>query len=1658
MDEDMAPDEEIRSSNDEDIGNAHIPKMNLGQDWITRTVGKNRASWSDKLDDALWIELEHKAYWALKHENFDLQTTGDHRKVQLNELNELRDQAYENSLIYKEKTKRRHDSKIKDRIFNIGDRVLLFNFRLKIFFGKLKSRWYDPFTISRVYPYGTVELSQPDEPNFKVILRITPKKKSLADRFIFQRRTSTPTGSSGHDESLSLYAELGLMDSEEESDEDVSGTDAGVQGQAGPNPGDAKASQPLPSPMDHAGSHLEHMDLDVADVSTQPHPEQMDEGSSGTLSSLQHLTKDLSFGDLFFNDKPSEADSDKATAETKAGSMVSVMIQQDTSSIPPMTTPIIDLTSRPESPKVHQLIKETTTEITTTTTIHPPPSQPQQSTTDSILMKRIGELEHIMTNLIQDNKQLEQRLDSHGARLYTLEHLDIPHQVSKAVDEVVANTVDWGIHAPLRNCFRDLPEADMKEILHQRMWETNSYKTHEDHMQLYEALVKSMNRDHSKELAKDLAKARQKKKKRRDSPKTPPGSPPHQPPPPPPPAGLSGASGSPGASRSSQVLESPPPPPSTNQEDLQLDNDMAPDVQAQSSDDEDIGNAHIPKVNLQQDWWKPLEEERPATLEPAWSILSSDVLVLKNNWASTLASTYSPPPEDSLLVQTGDIAMFMDCFYQMEECHKLLTDSVDDSILRHNLSKPLPLGGPPGQIKATYYPDVGLEQMVPMVPDQMWIKEECKYDIAAMYGISHWWFQRQRFYIDRHTSEEDFQLGIESYQTQLNLTKPRWDAMGFEYKHNYTVIDSLRAVTFRDRYGVQMIMRFNEIHKFSDGTLQQIDEVAVCSSLRSLKPKCTIESRAKRSSKIISLGHYSIMLASSHTVKMGFNSLVHSFRALSTLRRSGLRTASIAAKPCQGDSLEFYLITDSSYTDQRGTVILATLFNENDESGGSFDLTLSFGDPLFLHPNDTSGTPIISFNLPTYTYDAAKHFDKHNQLIKLMQFLMGLDDVYQPIQSNILVRDPLPPIKTTFAVVSGEESHRNMSNQSKPGASAYASKVFDKSFDDKKKSNNNYKGSNSANRGPNPNLIYTNYNKVGHSVDGCFDIVGYPPNYKKPNGMNSAKFISNNNDVSSNNATSVSRPSSFTLPTLSNEQMKRLMNLLRWIIDSGANQHMTVYAKLLSNIVDIFNLGLTVGHPNGFKGKEDCKDCKQSNELYLFDVYNACKVIANDCITTYHASKSLWHQRLGHPAKQVLLVLKEKLNLDNETISPCDTCHKAKQTKEPFPFIDYKSTKIGELVHLDVWGPYKVSSKEGIEVITQRDDIYLSQRKYCIELLHEFGLLACKPVSIPMEANTVLSFKPSHDNPYLDNITGYQKFVAKLIYLTHTRPDISYYVHCLSQHMHSPLKSHLQSALNVLRYLKGSPGVKGVAPPYRVKGQHPLLGQGAEPLVGVPLPVGNTVKDMTMNFRKLDKFEGHDFRRWQNKMHFLLTTLKVVYVLTTLMLELVEDATVEAIRIRAKWENDDYICMILGQYTQHGLKMDESISVLSIIDKFPPSWKDFKHTLKHVVKRTTQMLVVRERGLRTNPKTKVDAIALWIDSGATTHVCKDHCWFKTFEPFEDGSVLYMGDEHFAFVHGKGSVTLEFSSGKTVTLCNVLYVPKLCKNLVSGHVLNKYGYK
>ncbi|GJU18267.1 retrovirus-related pol polyprotein from transposon TNT 1-94 [Tanacetum coccineum] len=659
--------------------------------------------------------------------------------------------------------------------------------------------------------------------------------------------------------------ELGLTDSETESDEEVPGIDVGYQdeGQAGPkpgiqdeglarsNPGDTVVSQPQPSHVVHAGPNLEYMDVEVTDTSIQQNPKQMDEefttmtypnvqenlklptedqvrleeptNSAGTLSSLQNLDKEFSFTNQFLEEKSQEDEPKKTNTESEVQLMVKVPIHQDTSSVPLMTTPVIDLTvSQPVSTMVQAplpTLTATVTAITTTTSLLPPPTQPQQGSSDLILIQRISELEQHMANLLQDNLALEERLDKHGSKLYRLENLDIPHQVSKAADEIVTDAVDWAIKAPLRDRFRDLPEADMKEILHRRMWETKSYEAHEDHKKLYEDLENSMDRDHSEQLLIDLAEVQRKKKMRHESPKTPPGSLPHQPPPPLPPAGPSGTLGA----------------LTTLAEYMAW---MTTDTRL------NLFVSSIPKA------------------------LHMDADSAPDKQASALASTYAPPPENSLLTQTVPNGRMP----------KLLIDQVDNTIIRHNVSKPLPLGGQPGQVtiqadfffnkvleylrygskggrpalsiskmKAAYYPDVGLEQMV---PDQMWIEEECKYDIAAIavrthicilsvvrievfsvYGYNYMktivlrrddlneYIITERDFKYLYPSDfedlyllnlqghlnhlppqdkkilstvvnlwirnmvirqrvKDFQLGIESYQTQLNLTKPRWDATG----------------------------------------------------------------------------------------------------------------------------------------------------------------------------------------------------------------------------------------------------------------------------------------------------------------------------------------------------------------------------------------------------------------------------------------------------------------------------------------------------------------------------------------------------------------------------------------------------------------------------------------------------------------------------------------------------------------------------------------------------------------------------------------------------------------------------------------------------------------------------------------------------------------
>jgi hypothetical protein len=151
---------------------------------LEKTVATSRKDWSSKLPEALWayrtayktpigttpfkliygkschlpVELEHKAYWAIKNLNLNYKAAGEKRILDINELEELRQDAYENARIYKERTKKWHDKRISRKIFKQGDIVLLFNSRLKLFPGKLRSRWSGPFQITNVFPSGAVEI------------------------------------------------------------------------------------------------------------------------------------------------------------------------------------------------------------------------------------------------------------------------------------------------------------------------------------------------------------------------------------------------------------------------------------------------------------------------------------------------------------------------------------------------------------------------------------------------------------------------------------------------------------------------------------------------------------------------------------------------------------------------------------------------------------------------------------------------------------------------------------------------------------------------------------------------------------------------------------------------------------------------------------------------------------------------------------------------------------------------------------------------------------------------------------------------------------------------------------------------------------------------------------------------------------------------------------------------------------------------------------------------------------------------------------------------------------------------------------------------------------------------------------------------------------
>ncbi|XP_062086080.1 uncharacterized protein LOC133792181 [Humulus lupulus] len=114
------------------------------------------------------VELEHRAYWAMRKLNPYVKAAGQNRVLKLNELDEFHNEAYENAKIYKERTKAWHDKNLIRKEFQLEEHVLLFNSRLRLFPSKLKSRWSGPYNVVKVFPYGSVEVQGKNGMPFKV--------------------------------------------------------------------------------------------------------------------------------------------------------------------------------------------------------------------------------------------------------------------------------------------------------------------------------------------------------------------------------------------------------------------------------------------------------------------------------------------------------------------------------------------------------------------------------------------------------------------------------------------------------------------------------------------------------------------------------------------------------------------------------------------------------------------------------------------------------------------------------------------------------------------------------------------------------------------------------------------------------------------------------------------------------------------------------------------------------------------------------------------------------------------------------------------------------------------------------------------------------------------------------------------------------------------------------------------------------------------------------------------------------------------------------------------------------------------------------------------------------------------------------------------------
>nr|GEU93581.1 hypothetical protein [Tanacetum cinerariifolium] len=604
----------------------------------------------------------------------------------------------------------------------------------------------------------------------------TPKRRSTTDQYIFQRRTpateeasigpsvqpqddtsanvvcETPSPADVDTDKVISEGDTEILNIGEEQGEDVDNqgyleeqTVVLDEGQTRSDPGKTPESRPPPDDdkMDEDQARSDPGKTHVALARPNPKPmhddfvatiyPKMHESlkfsadeqviledpprSSRTLSSMKNMDDTYTFGDRFFNGKSTEDETGKQNVDAEVVYMVTVPIHQASTSVPPISTPIIDLSPlKSEAFHLPEPFTAATTETTTTTLPLPPPPQ-QQSTTNSELAARVTALEKKLSDFEHKSQTLDNVTQNLGSRLFN----------------------------PLRDRFRELPEADMKEILHQRMFESGSYKSLPEHVALYEALEASMERANRDEflVVKD--------KSRHD--------------------------------------DQDPPPPLPDS-----------DLNKKKRHDSDASGSKQP----------------PTPQSSAWKM--SDT-----REALSSSSKQQPAPHSEQPVE--DVPIPDD----MEECYRLLTNQVDLVNSEGHRLVPDVSKWSTRSVRSRMrilsvisiktferYKYTFLREIVIHRADYNEYKIS-KADIKKLHPND---FEDLNIVIKQRVG--DLQLGIESYQTKLNLTEPRWDASDFLFKEDYTIISKPRAVIYRDRNDQKKMLKENEVHKFSDGTLTRI--------------------------------------------------------------------------------------------------------------------------------------------------------------------------------------------------------------------------------------------------------------------------------------------------------------------------------------------------------------------------------------------------------------------------------------------------------------------------------------------------------------------------------------------------------------------------------------------------------------------------------------------------------------------------------------------------------------------------------------------------------------------------------------------------------------------------------------------------------------------